>query len=101
MSWGKVLGGAIVLGLGAGAVWALTRKPQGLQYEVQPLYKLPEGVQPMDLGLVEPGAVAAVKTVYGDFQLSEAYSDSGAIYLVERREGFDPVAFELIPKEAT
>lgn len=65
-------------------------------YAASNLYTLPTELTPLAIKDVSPYAVEAVRVVYKDFVLNEAYvGENGVLYLVETHEGFDPLVFQV------
>ncbi|MHC4643866.1 MAG: hypothetical protein ACYTBJ_00090 [Planctomycetota bacterium] len=111
MKWGWVAIGTLALVAGV-TIWRLRRakpavaappsaKAPSEKYDVQPMYRLPEGVTPLEIGIVDPEAVEAVKYVHGKFVLDEAYMGPDGLYLVQLppQEDLDPAVFLVTPKE--
>lgn len=102
MKWKPVIiGGLLLTSIGLG-VWLSLRKQRqqaAALYDVQPLYRLPRGLRPVEIGIIDRGAVGAVKLKHKEFELHEAYIDTnGALYLVETHKGFEPLVFKVTEK---
>jgi hypothetical protein len=103
----KTFFGLLIVGAGlATAVYLLTRRGKNPyspsdQYDVDNLYSLPEGVTEVSTAQVPDSMTDAVRWVHRYFILSKAYVDGdGNTYLVEEHEGFDPLVFQVVSKEA-
>lgn len=101
----KIFLGLLGVGLTAGAAYLMSRKstnpykPSAL-YEVDNLYTLPEGAVEVSTKEIPRAMVDAVKWVHRYFVLSAAYTDGDKTFLVEEHEGFDPLVFLVMPKDA-
>ena len=103
MKKGHIIAGSVVavlFGLAGFGIWRSRKKlaAKAAGYDVQPFYKLPAGLEGYEVGKVDQAMVAAVRSVYGDFQLHEAYLGSDGLYLVETHEGFSPLVFRVRSK---